>query len=253
MSAITSTSNRAWVRIPKVTGNSKLRLFCFPYAGARSHVFREWIGAFSNGIETCLVLLPGEDFRENCVPSPEELVPMLVSGIRPHLDRPFAFFGHSMGAVIAFEVLRSLQRDSGMTAVHLFVSARVAPALTSFTTMLHNLPRAELIAQLKILNGTPPEILESTEVLELLLPRLRADFQLNETYSYCPGAPLLCPITAFGGAEDSHATAEEMLPWRNCTSAAFSFTLMPGDHFFLHTRQVELLENISASLATHLS
>ncbi len=256
MPAVTTSlqaGKRTWVKIPRHASSSKVRLFCFPYAGGRSQVFREWVNAFSTGIEVCPVHLPGENIREPCLTAVDELVPMLAEGLRAYFDKPFAFFGHSMGAIIAFELLRFMQRNHGPRAAHLFVSARSAPGVPNTNKPLHDLPEPELIAELKLLNGTPREILDNADVLDLLLPRIRADFQLNETYSYLPGEVLDCGITAYCGTEDSHVLPEEMLTWRNQTSDAFTLNLLPGDHFFLQTQQAELLASISGSLAMDLA
>jgi medium-chain acyl-[acyl-carrier-protein] hydrolase len=232
---------------------SKLRLFCFPYAGGRSQVFREWVGAFTKGIEVCPIQLPGESLREDCATNVHDLVPTMADALLPYFDKPFALFGHSMGAIIALELLRFLQRERRPGAVHLFVSARSAPGVVREEAPLHSLPQAELVNQLRLLNGTPPEVLDNEDLLEILLPRLRADFQLNETYIYQPGELLQCPITAFAGIKDSHARPDEMRPWASQTTGKFSFQLMSGDHFFLQTERAVLLESISAALATHLS
>ena len=216
-------------------------------------MFREWAGALANGIEVCPVHLPGESLREACATNVHDLVPVMAGALLPYFDRPFALFGHSMGAIIALELLRYLQRERGPGAVHLFVSARSAPGVASEEPPLHSLPQAELVHQLKLLNGTPQEVLDNEDLLEILLPRLRADFQLNETYAYQPGEPLQCPITAFAGSEDSRARPDQMREWARQTTGKFSFQILPGDHFFLQTERTALLKSIAAALADHMA
>jgi surfactin synthase thioesterase subunit len=215
-------------------------------------VFRDWAASLPKEIEVCPVCLPGEDLREDCVTNIHELVPAMADGLSPYFDKPFAMFGHSMGAIIAFELLRLLQQQHRAEALHLFVSARTAPGVARKEEPFYNLPHAELIDKLKQLNGTPREILDNKDILELMLPRVRADFQLNETYLYEAGEPLRCPITAYAGAEDCHASAEDMREWERQTAANFQFQVMPGDHFFLQTERTTLLQSISAALSSHI-
>jgi medium-chain acyl-[acyl-carrier-protein] hydrolase len=167
----------------------------------------------------------------------------------PALDRPFAFFGHSMGAAIGYELAQLLRRDYHIEPTHLFVSGRHAPQLPDETPITYSLPEPEFVEELRQLNGTPAEILEHPELLKLLLPLLRADFELIQTYVYSSRPPLDCPITAFGGIEDKEVSREHLEAWREQTRASFSLKMFPGDHFFIHTAQALLVETIARELA----
>ncbi|MDZ7269879.1 MAG: thioesterase domain-containing protein [candidate division KSB1 bacterium] len=234
----------SWVVRPRPNPRAALRLFCFPYAGAGSIIFRSWPEQLPVSVETCLVELPGRGSRLR-EPLFTRLLPMIdaaLPALLPYLDRPFAFFGHSMGALLSFELTRRLRRQADRLPSHLFVSGRAAPHLPDAMPALHKLPEAEFIAELRRLNGTPGEVLEHAELMQLLMPILRADFAVCETYVCEPGPPLACPITVFGGAEDPHVTRATLEPWREHTSAGFALHILPGDHFFLQSAAPMLLQ-----------
>jgi medium-chain acyl-[acyl-carrier-protein] hydrolase len=172
---------------------------------------------------------------------------VLAEGLRPYLDLPFAFFGHSMGALIAFELARHLARRQARGPMHLFVSGRAAPQLPDEGPPIHHREYEAFVEELRHLNGTPAEVLQNPELLELLLPRLRADFALCETYRCPAGPPLRCPLTAFGGLEDD-VTREELRAWESQTVGPFTLQLFPGDHFFLHRSRQGLVEAIVQAL-----
>jgi len=172
----------------------------------------------------------------------------LAQGIEGYLDKRFAFFGHSMGALLGFELCRQLRRTCGVEPDYLFVSAHRAPHLKS-AAPVHTLPDSEFLEKLRELNGTPPEILENTELIEFMLPILRADFQLLETYSYLPDFRLNCPLEAYGGLEDSETGYEELSAWREHTSNTFTLRMFPGDHFFINTARTSLLHQVVRALS----
>lgn len=182
----------------------------------------------------------------------DSLVRAVGLAIAPHLDRPFAFFGHSMGALIGFKLARQLRRHCGLQPVHLFVSGRCSPQSVKDTPAA-DLPDAEFLETLRRFNGTPSEVLENSELMELVLPALRADFAVCESYTYTPGQPLDCPITAFGGLEDESVSRDCIEGWREHTSGPFVARMFPGDHFFLNTCGPLLLEAISKALHQHAS
>jgi len=176
------------------------------------------------------------------------LVQALAEAILPFLDRPFAFFGHSMGAMISFELARILRRSPGLKLAHLFVSGRVAPHIIEDDRHTHELPEPEFIEELRRLNGTPIEALEHPELMQLMTPLLRADFSVVGTYTYLPDLPLSCPITALGGLQDSEVSREQLEAWREHTTASFSLHMFPGDHFYLNTERPLLLRVLSRKL-----
>lgn len=239
-----------WLVFPRENRAARLRLFCFPYAGGTALTYRHWPGALPAGVEVCAVQLPGRGnrFHEPPYGDLRRLVEAAAPALAPFLDGPFAFFGHSMGALIAFELARHLRREFGLQPAHLFVSGRRAPQLDRDETVTYNLPEAGFIDSLRDLNGTPPEVLEHRELMQLMVPLLRADFAVCQTYSYTPEPPLGCPLTAFGGLSDREVSREQLGAWREQTSAAFAMRLLPGDHFFLNSAQATLLDLLSHEL-----
>jgi len=182
-----------------------------------------------------------------------ELVAAIASSLLPHLDKPFVFFGHSMGAWVSFEVARWLQTHHHLCPVHLFVSGAKAPQLPDLRAPLHSLPDPEFIVALRRLQGTPEAVLEHQEVMELMLAILRADFAVLETYTYSPQSPLPCSITALGGLQDVDVSEEALQAWQAQASASFSQRMLPGNHFFIYSDQTLLLHLLSQELTQIVS
>jgi len=235
---------------PRSERESRIRLFCFPYAGGSAQVFRDWEQELPEQIEVSGVRLPGRGERVREKPFTEllPLVQVLTDELAPHTGEPYALFGHSVGAIIAFEVARSFRRERLPLPLHLFVSAYRAPQLAHTSYRSFDLPSADLIDRLRKLNGTPSQILESPAMLEFFLPVIRADLQMVQTYKYSVEAPLECPISAFGGRQDPEETPEVISAWREQTTASFSQQMFAGDHFFLHAEHRSLLQTISQQL-----
>lgn len=169
----------------------------------------------------------------------------LQQAIQPLLDKPFALFGHSMGGLIAFELARKLQPQA------LFVSGCSAPQIPDPNPPIHNLPDDEFIKSLQKLNGIPDEVLNSAELMELVLPSLRVDFEVLENYCYTPnGKQLTCPIITYSGLEDSHVNREQLEGWEMHTNN-FKLQLFPGDHFFINTERKAVIDSITAEIASH--
>jgi medium-chain acyl-[acyl-carrier-protein] hydrolase len=245
----------AWLICPKPNPWARLRLFCFPYAGGGSGIYRPWTAGLPETIELWCVRLPG---RESLRSTPAftrlvALVKALAPIILPYLDRPFAFFGHSMGGLISFELIHELRRQHDLAPVHLFVSGRHAPQLPDQAPRLHHLPESEFLTQLRRLNGTPEAVLQDTELMQFFLPILRADFAVCETYTYTAKPPLTCPISAFGGWQDPRVCYDELAAWREQTRGAFMQRMLPGDHFFLHSAQEQLLRALAQDLTHDLT
>ena len=220
-----------------------LRLFCFPYAGGGAGIFRAWPASLPSYIEVYAAQLPGCGARiaEPPFTHISAMVESIADGLRPHLGKPFAFFGHSMGAIIGFELARLLRREDSPGPLHLFVSGHPAPQLPVDFRRTYDLPEQELIEELRRLNGTPPEVLAQPELMQLMLPILRADFEVCQTYECSPEPPLDCPVTVFGGTDDGETGRERLEPWREQTTAPFSLMMLPGDHFFLNGAQSQIL------------
>jgi medium-chain acyl-[acyl-carrier-protein] hydrolase len=229
---------------------ARFRLFCFPYAGSGSAVFRPWTRQLPSSIEVVPALLPGRELRmrEPAFSRVEPLIDVASREIVPYLDRPFAFFGHSMGAIVSYELALRLRAERGIEPEHLFVSGRRAPQLPEPGPRMHELPEPEFRAELERLNGTPKELLEHAELMQLLIPLLRADFSVCHTYTYVPSSPLKCPITAFGGVRDVTTTRADIEPWCEHTSGAFRLQMLDGDHFFINQQQATILSIIMQAL-----
>lgn len=239
-----------WIICPQPNPKAHLRLLCFPYAGGSSLIFRTWANSLPASIEVYAVEIPGRG-RQIKLPSfnkIEPLVDAIASNIYPYLDKPFAFFGHSMGGLVSFELARLLRRKYNISPAHLFISGRRAPQIPTSKPPIHKLSESAFIEELRHLNGTPKAVLENDELMQLFVPILRADFAVLETYNYNPEPPLNCPISVFGGLQDLEVSCNELQAWQEQTTATFSLDMFPGDHFFLHSAQSLLLE----TLVTHL-
>ncbi|HEX2091625.1 MAG TPA: thioesterase II family protein [Longimicrobiaceae bacterium] len=228
----------------------RLRLFCFPYAGGGAAVFRSWSSTLPPEVQLCPVHLPGRGnrFVEPPVTRLSVLVDLLAGELAPYLDIPFAFFGHSMGALVAFELARRLRDESRVLPEYLLVSGRRAPQCPSDKRPLHALPEGEFQEELRNLNGTPEEILQHPELMELFAPILRADFEICETYSYVEGEPLDLPVSAFGGLADPDVSREHLSGWKEHTRGPFRLRMFPGGHFFLHGARQELVHAVAEDL-----
>jgi medium-chain acyl-[acyl-carrier-protein] hydrolase len=229
---------------------ASIRLFCFPYAGGSASAFREWGKSLFPQIEVLAAELPGHGYRitEPRFKRMEPLVRNLAQEILPHLDRQFVFFGHSMGAAVAFELSLRLRAERGLEPEHLFVSGRTAPHVPDRKPPTYALPEKEFVDELRRLNGTPREVLEHPELLGFVLPMLRADFELIQTYRYSSGPPLRCPMSAFVGSEDPDVSPQNVELWKEHTCGSFRMSVMLGDHFYLESQRTQVLRQIRTDL-----
>jgi len=246
----TTKTTSSWISFVKPAPAARLRLFCFPYAGGGAMIFRKWADALPSTVEVTALRLPGREgrLREEPFVSLAPLVRTINEVLEPYLDKPFAFFGHSMGAAIGYEWARLLQGERGLQPLHLFVSGRRAPQYPDDDRHTYALPEKEFVEELKRLNGTPREVLDHPELMEMMLPLLRADFSVCGGYEYSPGPPLNCPITAYGGLSDTSVTRATLEGWREHTTSTFTLRMLEGDHFFLHSSQSLLLRVLSQAL-----
>jgi medium-chain acyl-[acyl-carrier-protein] hydrolase len=182
----------------------------------------------------------------------DSLVSAAVRAIKPFFDLPILLFGHSLGALVSFELAHSLADEFNIEVGHLFVSAARAPQLPRNGRRIHDLPEDEFMTQLRVLNGTPPEVLENRELMSFMMKSLRADFAMAETYFSASRPPLNCPITAFGGLEDSEVSREDLEAWRTQTSNSFDVWQLPGDHFFIQSSDSLVLEILSRQIKSIL-
>jgi medium-chain acyl-[acyl-carrier-protein] hydrolase len=246
---MTNTTD-AWFQLGPTGDRVELKMFCFPYAGGTALIFKKWTDFLPSGVQVVAVELPGRGarLREPPFVSLPALIDELKEVTRPLLDKPFVFFGHSMGAIIAFELARALGRKYGHQPQALFVAGCRAPQVPNRKPITYNLPHEEFMEELVKLDGTPKEVIEHTELMEFMTPLLRADFQLVQTYEYLAGAPLQCPITAYGGLQDFGTPPDDLLLWKELSSSGFASHMLPGDHFFIRSSQAQLLRLLAREL-----
>lgn len=245
-----TTKKNPWLPWPSTNPEASLRLFCFPFAGGGASVFRSWSRDLPSTIDVRPVQLPGRERRlmEEPYTDLSQLVMAVEEVLLPYLVEPFAFFGHCLGALVAFELSRKLKAERGLQPTALFVSGHRAPQLPDRFTPAHQLPDNEFAAELRSRNGTREEVLQNPDVMRLVLPLLRADFAVCETYHFIPADTLSCPLIAFGGTTDLAVLPEELADWSLQTSGQFAMQVIPGDHFFLQTDRPQLLRRLSDDL-----
>ncbi len=231
----------------------KLRLFCFAHAGGSALVFRTWREKMPWTIQTCAVQLPGRERRLNeaFITRMPQLIDELCGALAPVVEGPIALVGHSLGAKIAFEFARRIRSEfANAELVHLFVSGSQAPHLRSRETPIYNLPEQKFLERLRQFGGTPREVLANAEVMNLLAPRLRSDFELDDTYTYEPAEPLHCPITVWGGESDALVPRASLQAWQEHTTAGFQARVLQGSHFAFYEHEPEIITSIRQGLAS---
>lgn len=226
-----------------------MKLFCLPHAGAGVAAYRDWPARLAPAVEVVPVRLPGRETRrrEPLAHSVAELVADLAPPLLAAAHGPFALFGHSMGALVSYELAHALC-TAGRPPVHLVVSGQQAPHLPAPGEDVHALPDDELVEHVTELSGTPREVLAYPGMLEYLLPIMRADFELCETYEHTPRPPLDVPITALAGADDEICTGDALTAWQELTTAAATAHLFPGGHFYLHDHLDEVIATVHTAL-----
>ncbi len=242
--------DHTWFPYAVSNPGARMRLFCLPHAGGSSVLFRPWADTLPASIELSPLELPGHGTRvhEQALSRMRRLTQALAEGVYPYLDKPFALFGHSMGALVAFELVRLLRRTYTISPNWLFVSAHRAPHLPDPDPTTYMLTEEELIRKLRTLEGTPPEILEQPDLLRMVLPNLRADFAVCDTYTYRAEPPLDCPIVALGGEADAAIRREELEGWQQQTSRACHVQIFPGGHFFINSARTAVLQLLTQKL-----
>ena len=238
----THAESADWLLFGGNKPSARARLFCFHHAGGAASMYRKWAEEVPPELELLAVQLPGREFRirEKGFTRVEPLVQELLRVLGPFLDRPFAFFGHSMGATVGFELARALRRRGERGPAHFGVSGRIAPHLRSRFTPVHELQDRELVNRLMKMGGLPEHILKEPELMALVLPLVRNDYGIVDNYQLVPEPPLACPMTVFWGHGDIIVSREEAAGWQQHTTGSFSLHGLPGDHFFVGSARREL-------------
>jgi surfactin synthase thioesterase subunit len=240
-----------WLPGQELKPLARYRLFCLPYAGGAAAIYRTWRYAAPGHIQVCALELPGRGSRSREMPFSRlaPLVKELAASLEDGLDQPFALFGHSMGGLIAFELARTLREQGAPAPVHLFVSATASPGTVPHHPPVHTAPEADIKQRLRDLNGTPEELLADEELMAMMMPVLRADFAVLETYEYSEEPPLEVPITVFGGLSDRVVSPAALAGWRGQSALASRLRLFPGGHFFIHSAAADILGAIAHALS----
>ncbi|WP_198263825.1 thioesterase II family protein [sulfur-oxidizing endosymbiont of Gigantopelta aegis] len=244
-----------WLLFPEEKPAARIRLFCFPYAGGGAHIYFPWQAQLPDWIEVCAIQLPGRGMRfaDSPYSHHQPIVEQVFDVIKDYMDKPYAIFGHSMGALLAYELAQTIAQSALANPEHLFISGRRAMHLQSSSKAIYDLPDKELMTELRQLNGTPAEVLANQELMNLLLPVLRADFKLCDTYEYNEQyKPLNINITTFEGQQDHKAQGERMTAWKELTHGNVSSVKLAGDHFFIHSQEKQLLTLLKDQLQTFL-
>jgi medium-chain acyl-[acyl-carrier-protein] hydrolase len=241
-----------WVPFRNNSAVVRCRLFVFPHAGGNAALYLPLRRLMPHDIDLCPVELPGRAARldEVALTSMTALMERLHQVLQPLMTVPFGFFGHSVGAWMAYEAARRLRSVAGRTAAHLFVSGRgvpePAPAVPPRTRVRSD---ADLLAILRRFGGTPAAIMQRPELVAVLLPALRADLAMIDEYAVDPGDRIHCPITAFGGADDlAHSGSLES--WSKFTRGRFRMRVFPGGHFYFSAPGAELAREVVEDLGS---
>jgi medium-chain acyl-[acyl-carrier-protein] hydrolase len=234
---------------------AKLRLFCFAHAGGSAAIYRRWGDVLPPEVEVCAIEMPGHGFRHAETPYSNlvSLIARSAEDIVPELDRPFAFFGHSLGGLLCFELVQALRREGRNLPTALFISASRAPQLPLPTRHIHRLPDHEFVQAIGSLGGIPPRVLDKLKNRQFMLPALRADLAMFETYNYQLSPPLGIPIHVFGGTRDGIVGLNELEPWQEHTDVGMSLNIVDGDHFsIIKDEKTPLVSSIAAEMCDWL-
>lgn len=239
-----------WFHTHHSPRDPKLRLICFPYAGGGASVFRKWSTSLPEGVELLAAQLPGREARyvEPALQDIDSVLAHLSTAIEPLLDRPFAFFGHSLGALIAYELTVSLRARGLRMPEHLFFSGRRAPNIPIGRRSYYDLPDNELIEEIRKLSGTSEGVLENDELMAMMLPMLRADFAIHDKYAHRETPRLEIDVSVFGGLDDIATTTENLSAWQGMTTKDVRLSFFRGGHFFIDESKDEVLAAIERVL-----
>jgi medium-chain acyl-[acyl-carrier-protein] hydrolase len=244
------TANQRAVRWLSQRNSGKMRLFCFSCAGGTVEIFRRWAHLLPPDIELCGIELPGRGSRwaEPLRTDIQSLMDSFMPELMLWLDKPMSLLGHSLGALVSFETARQLRREGFEEIIDLFIASFRGPNTHSCNQRVTILPDPQIIEWLRHLKGVPEKIMCNPSLMTTILPILRADLGIVETYEYTPGLPFNWPISVFAGISDPTIRRQDLGAWREHTSATFSLQMFPGGHFFLHSGEQKFLNVLSEML-----
>jgi medium-chain acyl-[acyl-carrier-protein] hydrolase len=247
-----SSIRSKWLVVPRPNPAAAIRLVCCASAGLGPAMFRAWLPLLPPTIELSMVHLPGRESRwsEPCLHRMEDLAREIADALIERSDPHFALFGHSLGALVAFEVTRAIRRANGREPVHLFASAHRAPQVPLRYPKIAGLSDDAFVTEVDARHGgIPPEVASNRELMELMLPSLKADYGLFEAYTYVREEPLSCPISVFGGTRDAYISEADLDAWREQTSGRFWLRMIEGGHFFVNDDRPTVVASVVDRLA----
>jgi surfactin synthase thioesterase subunit len=232
--------------------HASMRLFAFPFAGAGASVFNAWHENLDRHIELLALQPPGRGarFGSPLVSTMTVMANLVVDAMRPFLDKPYAIFGHSIGALTAFEVVRTLRHRGLPGPTRLFASAKRAPHLPPLGPQIHGLPDADFIQAISAYEGMPPEVLADPDLLAVVTPILRSDFKMSESYRHEVEAPLDCDLSLFGSVRDPFVPAPDLQAWAPLVSGKVDCRMFAPGHFFVATHAQEVIAAVNETLAS---
>jgi pyochelin biosynthetic protein PchC len=240
-----------WIKTYHPATAGAVQLICFPHAGGSANYFYRLSELLAPNVAVSAVQYPGRQNRQNepRIESIEEMAAAVAGALTGTLQQPYAFFGHSMGAVVAYETARLLHRDAVPGPAHLIASGRRAPSRLRPSENIHLRPDDGVINEIRKLGGTPDVLLDDPDFRELVLGPTRSDYRAIETYVSEPGFQLDCPVTVLIGDRDSHTTSDEAEAWAEHSAAACDVHVFPGGHFFVNEQRAGVADVIRDTLA----
>lgn len=240
-------NSKHWAMSFKPNPSARMRLFCIPYAGSGASMYRDWNASVRDDVEVIGIQLPGREnrFSEPHMTSIDTVVEQLIRVMSGYSDKPFVLFGHSLGALIGFELTRALQRLRLPAPRHLIVSGTCAPPRRHVEEPINQLPDDAFLEKIRHFNGTPKSLLQDEELMKLFMPLLRADFHIAETYRYEERGPVWCPLTALGGDEDDGVSLEDLSAWSTVCRGTYEEHIFRGDHFFIHNHKMAIIDLVN--------
>ena len=247
-----TSSLDAWVVLPRPpVVTAKKRLFCFPFAGGGATTYRKWAGSLGPDIEVCAIQLPGRESRlfDPALEDVDTMIAALLEHLPSYFDRPYAFYGHSMGALLAFELTRGIEKLDGLRSPErLFLAAHRAAHLPLQRPPMSTLSDADFIEKIRGYGGFVDEILNNSEMMELILPTIRADFRLCDHYKLKDQTLIQCPIHVFAGSQDTQTLLESTYAWSLRSQAPVDIQVFSGGHFFIQSHMHEVHDAIIKKL-----